>query len=125
MWVWDALQKAYAADELYEFGDKMGQKFLDDCLRLCRQRNGFDRGRIWGRFGPRGCDFVSWDGQAAVLGAAQQDSYTFAAGGTGNRANGKASGKVGAYCSPAPPDAFHRFNLMIRSYSKTYFCPIS
>ena len=35
--------------------------------------------------------------------------------------NGKASGKVGAYRSPALPDAFHIFSLMICSYSRTYF----
>lgn len=32
--------------------------------------------------------------------------------------NGKASGKVGADCAPALPDAFHIFSLMICSYSK-------
>ena len=35
--------------------------------------------------------------------------------------NGKAFGKVGAYRSPALPDTFHIFSLMICSYSRTYF----
>ena len=57
----DALQKVYAADELYEFDDKIGQKSLDDCLRLYQQYDGIDHGRIRVRFGPQGCDFVSRD----------------------------------------------------------------
>ena len=57
----DALQKVYAADELYEFDDKTGQKSLDDCLRLYQQYDGIDHGRIRVRFGPQGCDFVSRD----------------------------------------------------------------
>ncbi len=57
----DAVQRVYAPDELYAFDDKVGQKSLDDCLRLFEQYDGRDDGRIRVRFGPQGCDFVSRD----------------------------------------------------------------
>lgn len=55
----DAAQKVYAAGELYDFDDKVGQRSLDDCLRLFDAYDGVDGGRIRVRFGPQGCDFVS------------------------------------------------------------------
>ena len=39
----------------------------------------------------------------------------------GGSFNGKESDRAGTYHVPALSDSFHKFNLMICSYSRTYF----
>lgn len=57
----DAVQRVYRPGELYEYSDAVGQKSLDDYLRLFKKYDGRDEGRIRVRLGPQGCDFVSLD----------------------------------------------------------------
>ncbi|MDL2218307.1 amidohydrolase family protein [Christensenellaceae bacterium OttesenSCG-928-M15] len=49
----------YAPGELYNFHEGLGEKSLNDCIRLFQKYDGYDDGRIRILFGPQGSDFLS------------------------------------------------------------------
>ena len=49
----------YKPGELYNFYPELGERSLNDCIRLYDKYNGYDNGRVRILFGPQGSDFVS------------------------------------------------------------------
>lgn len=49
----------YGPNDLYVFHPELGQKSLEDCIRLFNKYNNYDNDRIRILFGPQGADFLS------------------------------------------------------------------
>lgn len=62
----------YGAGELYAFYPELGDRSLDDCVRLYKKYHGFDGGRIRVLFGPQGSDFVSTERMQQVCRLAKE-----------------------------------------------------